>query len=70
MADNCDDVVTVLDALGVDRFVAAGWSGGGPHARLADVRTHLLPDDGHFSIPLGRLDEVFAEVRSMLAQAG
>ncbi len=32
VADNCDDVATVLDALGVDRFVAMGWSGGGPHA--------------------------------------
>jgi pimeloyl-ACP methyl ester carboxylesterase len=30
--DDTDDVTAVLDALGVDRFVAMGWSGGGPHA--------------------------------------
>ena len=27
-----DDVAAVLDDLGADRFVTAGWSGGGPHA--------------------------------------
>lgn len=26
------DIATVLDRLGYDRFVTAGWSGGGPHA--------------------------------------
>jgi pimeloyl-ACP methyl ester carboxylesterase len=26
------DVTAVLDALGADRFVTVGWSGGGPHA--------------------------------------
>jgi pimeloyl-ACP methyl ester carboxylesterase len=32
VADNCSDVQAVLDHLDVDRFVAMGWSGGGPHA--------------------------------------
>ena len=32
VADNCAEVAEVLDALGVGRFVAMGWSGGGPHA--------------------------------------
>ena len=32
VADAAGDVATILDALGVDAFVAAGWSGGGPHA--------------------------------------
>jgi pimeloyl-ACP methyl ester carboxylesterase len=32
MVDDVADVVAVLDALGVDRFVTAGWSGGGPRA--------------------------------------
>lgn len=32
VADNCADVTAVLDRLDVDRFVAVGWSGGGPHA--------------------------------------
>ena len=38
VADNCDDVTAVLDALEVDRFVAAGWSGGGPHALACGAR--------------------------------
>ena len=32
MVDDVADSVVVLDALGVDRFVTAGWSGGGPRA--------------------------------------
>ncbi|WP_348787345.1 alpha/beta hydrolase [Leifsonia sp. NPDC080035] len=32
VADAAADVIAVLDALGVDRFVTAGASGGGPHA--------------------------------------
>jgi pimeloyl-ACP methyl ester carboxylesterase len=32
VADVVDDVATVLDELGCERFVTAGWSGGGPHA--------------------------------------
>ena len=32
VADDAGDTAEVLDALGVQRFVAMGWSGGGPHA--------------------------------------
>jgi pimeloyl-ACP methyl ester carboxylesterase len=32
VADAAPDVAVVLDHLGIDRFVTAGWSGGGPHA--------------------------------------
>jgi pimeloyl-ACP methyl ester carboxylesterase len=32
VADVAGDVAEVLDALGADTFVTAGWSGGGPHA--------------------------------------
>ena len=32
MVDDVADFAVVLDALGVDRFVTAGWSGGGPRA--------------------------------------
>jgi pimeloyl-ACP methyl ester carboxylesterase len=32
VADAAADVVTILDALGVDRFATYGGSGGGPHA--------------------------------------
>jgi pimeloyl-ACP methyl ester carboxylesterase len=41
VADAAGDVTAVLDALGAERFVTAGWSGGGPHA-LATAA--LLPD--------------------------
>ncbi len=32
VADAVSDVAAILDHLGADRFVTAGWSGGGPHA--------------------------------------
>ena len=32
VADAATDTAAVLDALGADRFVTIGWSGGGPHA--------------------------------------
>ncbi|WP_375476624.1 alpha/beta fold hydrolase [uncultured Jatrophihabitans sp.] len=32
VADNCADVEAVLNELGVQSFIAMGWSGGGPHA--------------------------------------
>jgi pimeloyl-ACP methyl ester carboxylesterase len=32
MVDDVADSVAVLDALGIDRFLTAGWSGGGPRA--------------------------------------
>jgi pimeloyl-ACP methyl ester carboxylesterase len=41
MADDVADSVVVLDALGVDRFVTAGWSGGGPRALACAA---LMPD--------------------------
>jgi len=32
VASVVDDVRTVLDSLGRDRYISIGWSGGGPHA--------------------------------------
>jgi pimeloyl-ACP methyl ester carboxylesterase len=32
VADAAMDIVAILDAIGADRFVTIGWSGGGPHA--------------------------------------
>lgn len=32
IADVAEDSEAILDALGAERFVALGWSGGGPHA--------------------------------------
>ncbi len=40
VGDATDDIVTVLDALDVDRCLTVGWSGGGPHALAAAA---LLP---------------------------
>jgi pimeloyl-ACP methyl ester carboxylesterase len=40
VADAAGDVAAVLDALGAEQFVTAGWSGGGPHALASAV---LLP---------------------------
>lgn len=41
VAQAAQDTATVLDALGLDRFVTFGWSGGGPHALACAV---LLPE--------------------------
>jgi pimeloyl-ACP methyl ester carboxylesterase len=41
VADDAADVAAILDALGAERFLTMGWSGGGPHA-LASAA--LLPD--------------------------
>jgi pimeloyl-ACP methyl ester carboxylesterase len=32
VAQAAHDTAAVLDQLGIDRFITAGWSGGGPHA--------------------------------------
>ncbi|MGZ4437187.1 MAG: alpha/beta fold hydrolase, partial [Nocardioidaceae bacterium] len=32
VADDVEDTVTILDALGVGEFITLGWSGGGPRA--------------------------------------
>jgi pimeloyl-ACP methyl ester carboxylesterase len=41
VADAAGDIAAVLDAVGGERFVTAGWSGGGPHALACAA---LLPD--------------------------
>jgi len=41
IADIVADLVTIADALGIDRFAITGGSGGGPHALAAAA---LLPD--------------------------
>jgi len=41
IVDDADDVAVVLDHLGSERCVVAGWSGGGPHALASGAR---LPD--------------------------
>lgn len=41
VGDDAADVVTILDHLGLDRFVTLGWSGGGPRSLACAA---LLPD--------------------------
>jgi len=41
VASVAEDVSALLDELGADRFVTAGWSGGGPHSLACAA---LLPD--------------------------
>jgi pimeloyl-ACP methyl ester carboxylesterase len=41
LADWADDVRQLADALGIERFLVAGFSGGGPHALSV---AHYLPD--------------------------
>ncbi len=41
VADDVDDAAAVLDHVGADTCLVAGWSGGGPHALAAGA---LLPD--------------------------
>jgi pimeloyl-ACP methyl ester carboxylesterase len=38
VVDAADDTAQVLDALGADRCIVAGWSGGGPHALACAAR--------------------------------
>lgn len=40
VADAAGDVTAILERLGVERFVTAGWSGGGPHSLACGA---LLP---------------------------
>ena len=41
IADCADDVASLADDLGAERFLSLGWSGGGPHAIATAA---LLPD--------------------------
>lgn len=41
VADIADDVTAILDHLGVEKAMTAGWSGGGPHSLATGA---LLPD--------------------------
>ena len=38
VVDDTDDVAALLDHLGADRCLVAGWSGGGPHALASAAR--------------------------------
>jgi pimeloyl-ACP methyl ester carboxylesterase len=38
VADAAADVAAILDQIGADQFITAGWSGGGPHALACAAR--------------------------------
>lgn len=61
VADVVDDAAAVLDEVGAERCVVAGWSGGGPHAlatgaRLADRVAGVLVIAGVAPARAGGLD--------------
>ena len=45
--------------------VARAYAAQLPHARL-----HLVPGEGHFSMPPGHRDEILAELRSLVESTG
>jgi pimeloyl-ACP methyl ester carboxylesterase len=79
VGDHAGDVAQVLDHLGIDRFSAFGWSGGGPHAlglgallpdrvgRIAVVGCPAPEDDPTFDITAG-MPEMNLESRRMLKE--
>jgi pimeloyl-ACP methyl ester carboxylesterase len=79
VGDHAADVERVLDHLGIDRFSAFGWSGGGPHAlalgallpdrvvRVAVVGCPAPDDDPTFDITAG-MPEINLESRRMLKE--
>lgn len=79
VGDHAADVERVLDHLGIDRFSAFGWSGGGPHAlalgallpdraaRVAVLGCPAPDDDPTFDITAG-MPEINLESRRMLKE--
>jgi len=67
VADVAADVAALLDALGADRFVTLGWSGGGPHA-LATAA--LLPERCRGAATLAGVAPYAAEGLDWLAGMG
>ena len=67
VADAATDVATILDDLGLDRFVTIGWSGGGPHALACAA---LLPDRCDGAATLGGIAPFGAEGLDFMAGMG
>jgi pimeloyl-ACP methyl ester carboxylesterase len=79
VGDHAADVARVLDHLGIGRFAAFGWSGGGPHAlglgallpdrvkRVAILGCSAPDDDPTFDITAG-MPEINRESRRMLKE--
>ena len=64
VADAAGDTATILDALGVDEFVTAGWSGGGPHALACAA---LLGDRCQATAIIAGTAPAFADVQDWSA---
>ena len=79
VGDHAADVTRVLDHLGIGRFSAFGWSGGGPHAlglgalspdrvqRVAVMGCPAPDDDPKFDVTAG-MPEINRESRRMLKE--
>jgi pimeloyl-ACP methyl ester carboxylesterase len=79
VGDHAADVTSVLDHLGIGRFAAFGWSGGGPHAlalgalmpdrvaRVAVIGCPAPDDDPAFDVTAG-MPEMNRESRRMLKE--
>jgi len=67
VADAAADTAAVLDALGLDRFVTIGWSGGGPHALACAA---LLPERCDAAASLAGVAPFDAEGLDFLAGMG
>lgn len=67
VADAAPDTSAVLDAVGAERFVVVGWSGGGPHALACAAR---LPDRCAAAVSLSGVAPYPAEGIDWLAGMG
>ncbi len=67
VADDVDDVAAVLDHLGAQTCLVAGWSGGGPHALAAGA---LLPHRVRAVLCIAGVAPYDAEGLSFLAGMG
>jgi pimeloyl-ACP methyl ester carboxylesterase len=64
VADAASDVAAVLDAIGAEQFVTAGWSGGGPHTLACAA---LLPGRCRAAATIGGVAPYQAEGLDWLA---
>ena len=67
VGDAAGDVAAILDGIGVDRFVAVGWSGGGPHALACAA---LLPHRCLGAATIGGVAPLWPDTQAWLAGMG
>jgi pimeloyl-ACP methyl ester carboxylesterase len=67
VGDAAGDIAAVLDAIGADRFVTVGWSGGGPHALACAA---LLADRCLAAATIGGVAPRWADTAAWMAGMG